>query len=182
MQSIPVSPLPPPLRPAATWRLALNVAGIYGGLDVAWVVVTDLLVIGRTGAPRELLWLKIDKGLGFVIVTSALLVLLVRHYLRVLQKAKSLQWASESQFRSLVEQSIVGVYLIQNNRFIYVNPRLAEIFGYPAAEITERLVVADLVATVDRAALSLSIHEVVTKQFTIETLASAIAGALKEAA
>lgn len=37
---------------------------------------------------------------------------------------------SEEKFRSLAEHSIVGVYLIQNEIFKYINPRLAEIFGY----------------------------------------------------
>ncbi len=155
MQPITVPPLPP--RPSATWLMALKVAGIYGGLAATWIVASDLVVIGRTGASRELLWLEMSKGLGFVAVTSALLVLLVRHYLRTLQKAESMQWAGEPQFRSLVEQSIVGVYLIQDNRFVYVNPRLAEIFGYAPAEIIESLVVADLVAAVDRAAILASL-------------------------
>ncbi len=101
-----------------------------------------------------MLWLEISKGLGFVAVTAALLVLLVRHYLRILQKAESLKWAGEPQFRSLVEQSIVGVYLLQDNRIVYVNPRLAQIFGYTPAEITETLKVADLVAATDRAAVA----------------------------
>lgn len=39
--------------------------------------------------------------------------------------------AAEEQFRGLVEQSIAGIYIIQDNRFAYVNRRYAEIFGYP---------------------------------------------------
>lgn len=57
---------------------------------------------------------------------------------------------SEARFRELVERSLVGVYIIQDGRFTYVNPRLAEIFGYPREEIVERLRVADLVAPEDR--------------------------------
>jgi PAS domain S-box-containing protein/putative nucleotidyltransferase with HDIG domain len=37
---------------------------------------------------------------------------------------------SEQRFRGLVEQSLAGIYIIQNGRFAYVNPRFAEIFGY----------------------------------------------------
>jgi len=43
---------------------------------------------------------------------------------------------SESKFRILVEQSLVGVYIIQDGLFKYVNPRFAEIFGYTPEEIT----------------------------------------------
>ena len=42
--------------------------------------------------------------------------------------------AAEEQFRGLVEQSIAGIYLIQDDRFAYVNPRFAEIFGYASAD------------------------------------------------
>ncbi|MDR7392970.1 MAG: PAS domain S-box protein [Armatimonadota bacterium] len=44
---------------------------------------------------------------------------------------------SEEKFRSLVEQSLVGVYLIQDGVFRYVNPALATIFGYTRQELLE---------------------------------------------
>ncbi|MCW8806885.1 MAG: PAS domain S-box protein [Rhodanobacter sp.] len=41
---------------------------------------------------------------------------------------------SEQRYRGLVEQSIAGVYLIQDEELVYVNPRMAEMLGYDAAE------------------------------------------------
>ena len=41
---------------------------------------------------------------------------------------------AEQQFKSLVEQSIAGIYILQDRRFVYVNPRFAAILGYDAAE------------------------------------------------
>ena len=41
---------------------------------------------------------------------------------------------AEEQFRGLVEQSIAGIYIIQDGAFTYVNPRFAEIFGYGSAD------------------------------------------------
>ena len=38
-------------------------------------------------------------------------------------------------FRLLVEESLTGVYLIQDERLLYVNRRLAEIFGYTREEM-----------------------------------------------
>src|ERR1035437_7295267 len=46
--------------------------------------------------------------------------------------------AAEGKFRALVEQSIVGIYIIQDDQFVYVNPRLAEILGRLEEEITSR--------------------------------------------
>lgn len=46
---------------------------------------------------------------------------------------------SEYLFRALSEESLVGVYLIQDDIFKYVNPRLAKIFHYEKEEIEEKL-------------------------------------------
>lgn len=53
-------------------------------------------------------------------------------------------------YRVLVEKSLVGVYLIQDGRFAYVNPRLAEIFGYDNREQVIGLPVPALVYEPDR--------------------------------
>jgi len=49
------------------------------------------------------------------------------------QAEESLQ-ESEDKFRNIAESSLVGVYIIQDNIFIYVNPKFAEIFGYSVGE------------------------------------------------
>ena len=41
---------------------------------------------------------------------------------------------SESKFKIISEQALIGVFMHQNNRFKYVNPKFAEIFGYSVAE------------------------------------------------
>ncbi len=55
------------------------------------------------------------------------------------QAARALR-ASEDKFRGLVEQSLVGCYIVQDGRFVYANPKLAEIFGYAQSELLGRLV------------------------------------------
>jgi PAS domain S-box-containing protein len=42
---------------------------------------------------------------------------------------------AEVKFRKLVEQSLTGIYLAQNDRFVYVNPRMADILGFSEAEL-----------------------------------------------
>ncbi len=42
---------------------------------------------------------------------------------------------AEVKFRTLAEKSRVGIYIVQNGRFVYVNPRFEEIFGYGPGEL-----------------------------------------------
>lgn len=57
--------------------------------------------------------------------------------------------AAETKFRTLVEQSLVGIYMIQDGRLIYANPRLVEILGYSEEGLTSRPVV-DFILEADR--------------------------------
>ncbi|MBI3029234.1 MAG: PAS domain S-box protein [Candidatus Rokubacteria bacterium] len=57
---------------------------------------------------------------------------------------------AEAQYRALVEQSLVGVYLIAGNRFLYVNQAMAGMFGYEVNEVIGRLGPMDLVHPDDR--------------------------------
>ena len=42
---------------------------------------------------------------------------------------------SEDKFKTLAEKSKVGIYLVQDNVFKYVNPAMSEFFGYTAEEL-----------------------------------------------
>jgi PAS domain S-box-containing protein len=54
--------------------------------------------------------------------------------------------AAEEQFRRLVEQPITGIYIIQDDKLAYVNPRYAEILRYDSAD---ELIGRDVLTTVD---------------------------------
>ena len=61
---------------------------------------------------------------------------------------------SEEKFRKLAEKSLVGVYIIQDGVFRYVNPKLAEIFGYSPDEIINIKSPSDLTYPDDRKTVS----------------------------
>ncbi|HEY4326941.1 MAG TPA: PAS domain S-box protein [Mucilaginibacter sp.] len=42
---------------------------------------------------------------------------------------------AELKFRTIAEKSMVGVYIVQDEMFSYVNPRFAEIFGYKPEDL-----------------------------------------------
>lgn len=56
---------------------------------------------------------------------------------------------SEAKYHALVDQSLVGIAIIEDERFNYVNPRFMEMYGYAADEIGA-LGPLDLVAEADR--------------------------------
>src|SRR4029453_7690228 len=45
--------------------------------------------------------------------------------------------AAEAKNRALVEQSLMGVYIMQNNRLVYVNPKAADLLGYTQQEMID---------------------------------------------
>lgn len=74
---------------------------------------------------------------------------------------------SEARFRALVEQSLAGIYIIQNDRFCYVNPGFAVIFGYDAPEaIIEHVTVADLVCPEDRERVAENLRQRIDGEIT----------------
>ena len=54
------------------------------------------------------------------------------------QRAEEELRESEGKFRDLTERSMVGVYLLCNGVFCYINPRFAEIFGYTVEELLNK--------------------------------------------
>lgn len=65
----------------------------------------------------------------------------VKEY-RIQQKLKEREIelkTSEEKYRALVEQSITGIYIFNREKYIYVNNRFCEIFGYREEEIIGKL-------------------------------------------
>jgi len=57
---------------------------------------------------------------------------------------------SEARFRLIVEQSIVGIYMVDESRFVYGNARLCEVLGLTLQELLRKSL-ADVVHSEDRA-------------------------------
>lgn len=70
-----------------------------------------------------------------VIIDAAEEALIIVQDVTELYKMERELSESEERFRQLVEQKQVGVYLMQNERFQYVNPRFAELCGFDREEV-----------------------------------------------
>jgi PAS domain S-box-containing protein len=78
---------------------------------------------------------------------------------------------SQEQFRLLAEKALVGIYMLQAGKFVYVNPKITEITGYSQEELIGATVL-DLVVPEDRARVAENIQkriqgEVDTIQYTL---------------
>ncbi len=59
----------------------------------------------------------------------------------------------QAEYDTLVEESLIGICIIQNGRFAYVNRKHAEILGYSPEELTSQVEVSDTAAPEDRRAV-----------------------------
>ncbi len=96
------------------------------------------------------------------------------------QRALDALEAAEAKFRRLVEQSLVGIYIIQDDRFAYVNPRFAEVFGYAPDEIVLTKHVGDLVAPEDRAMVAENLRKRIAGE--VQTIHYFLTGLRKDGA
>jgi PAS domain S-box-containing protein len=69
-------------------------------------------------------------------------------------RAASALRATEQLFRALVEQSLVGIYVMQDGVFRYVNPRFRQAFGLPADWLDQPRNILELIVPEDRAMVS----------------------------
>jgi len=68
------------------------------------------------------------------------------------QRLEGLVAEESTKFRALVEQSLVGIYIIQDDVFRYANPGLIKMFGYDSAdEVVDLIPVFKFIKEEDRA-------------------------------
>ena len=77
--------------------------------------------------------------------------------------------SAEAKFRGLVEQSLSGIYIVQDRKIQYANPRFAEIFGYTQEEVLALKSILDVVAKEDREMVAENIRLRETKEVETHT-------------
>jgi two-component system cell cycle sensor histidine kinase/response regulator CckA len=80
----------------------------------------------------------------------------LRHYRR--KKIEQALRESEEKYRTVVEGSLAGFYVIQDNIFRFVNQRACEITGYPYDEFVDRLSPFDVIHPDDKPKIEKSLQ------------------------
>jgi diguanylate cyclase (GGDEF)-like protein/PAS domain S-box-containing protein len=65
---------------------------------------------------------------------------------------------AESMFRGVTENSLAGVYVIQDGKYRYVNERLAQMYGYERQTMVESLSIFDTVSGPDHDRMLTNVH------------------------
>ena len=102
-------------------------------------------------------WVSISASLIRDDVGRPLRTLAVVQDITERQKAEEARHVAEAKYRALVEQSLVGIYIIQDDRYVYANPTFAQIMGYTSEELTAGKVL-DFVFEEDRALVAENIR------------------------
>jgi len=103
-------------------------------------------------------WVSISASIIRDDTGRPLRTLAVVRDITIRREAEEARHAAEAKYRGLVEQSLVGIYIIQDGRYVYANPTFAQIMGYSAEELTAGRVV-DFVFEDDRALVSENIRK-----------------------
>ena len=77
---------------------------------------------------------------------------------------------SEQRFRGLVEQSLAGIYIIQDGKLAYVNPRAAEIVGHGSVDDLIGKDFMQLIADADRGNVAENMRKLLYKEVPNVTL------------
>jgi PAS domain S-box-containing protein len=95
---------------------------------VRWEAICKYPAVGTISAIASVTPVFNDKG-------DCTMLVVTLHDITERKKAEQKLIEADAKFRNIVEQSLIGVYVIEDGNFVYVNPRFAEIFGHTQEEL-----------------------------------------------
>lgn len=137
--------------------------GIYNVIDVPIVnrkgEVLGVFAIHNSKDGRRFSDSDVEMLEG--LAASAAVALENARLLTDMTRAEATVRESEEKFRTLVESSLVGVYILQDGRFAYVNPAMQRIFGRSEEEIIAFPSFIETVAPGDRESVAENIRKLI---------------------
>jgi len=116
-----------------------RIVTIYASFAGLWILLSDQAVAVLFSDPQQILTAQTVKGWLFVVVTSLLLMLLVRHYLNQLGVGRQALTVSEERWKFALEGSGDGVWDVDPDSGAAVySRRWKEMLGYAEHEISNQ--------------------------------------------
>jgi len=107
----------------------LKITSIYMFIGVLWLLFSEQLLVVFVENPATQIYLRTIKGWFYVIAMSSMLYVLVRRGFLVLNHSREMLRISEKRFRDLVENSLTGISIVQNDRIVYQNKEQERLLG-----------------------------------------------------
>lgn len=103
--------------------------GIVGFIPFVSAMLLFTVLIGKAQLPKSIM-------IGSILVVS---LVMLRQIIYMLEKRmnQAALVEAEARYRGLVEESPVGVFIVQDGKLVYVNPRFADIFGYTVSQMVQ---------------------------------------------
>jgi PAS domain S-box-containing protein len=134
----------------------LNLGHKFGKLEIAFNTLLFLLTLLGIRLPGPRKYLNVLNMFNFDTLRNL--------YFSFKKQRHQPFGDSEAKYRDIVETSLVGVYIIQDGYFRYVNKKFCEIFGYSYEEIVDKITPISLAFESDKGMVS----ENVKKRFSKE--------------
>lgn len=139
--------MPDGLTPDADGRNALpgalRLGLIYLAVALGLAISSDWAITRWVSDPALRATLQTGSEIFFIVGTGGLITFLA---FRELKRSKDFQ----GHYRTVVEQTLAGLSVVQDDRFIFVNERFAELFGYEPHELIGSVRVIDVISPEDR--------------------------------
>lgn len=110
---------------------------IYLIISACWVLFSSYILTYYTGNLRNFASYEMLKGWIFICVTSVILYLLIRRERIRNEQSNRMRLNAEFKFRTLVEESLLGIYILHEERFAYVNSTFLDLSGYSSKELLQ---------------------------------------------
>lgn len=134
----------------APWRTSGTIAGIYLAFSLLWILVSDRLLAALVSDSGQLTLYQTYKGLGFVIGSALLLLVLIQRELCRVQKLQATLQESEARYRYLFEANPhpMWTYDLETLAFLAVNDAAVAHYGYSRGQFLA-MTIKDIRPTAD---------------------------------
>jgi len=118
-------------------RIPWKLVAIYLGFSVVWTIITGFLPALLARDDTTIAGWEICRDGLFILLSAALLVFSIRHYVRHLEAARLEIGASEANYRQLIDTASDAIVVVnmKSGHFVQHNRKAESLFGATAEEL-----------------------------------------------
>jgi PAS domain S-box-containing protein len=114
--------------------IPLKITLIYAALGLLWLMASNWLLVFVLGASSRVFDFETATDIFFILITSAILYLFLKHELDRIDKYEEALIESEEKFEMLVESTSSPIVIFRE-KILFANPAMEKLTGYSAQEL-----------------------------------------------